>query len=134
MVFEEHEITSCAMLDIERYNTLLHVITSKYLNNNNVQKNFSIYYQKCVYFDLYTKNCIRVICTSVNPICPVAFSDYSGPYIYKFDEKIKQKYKKYVVPISVNDIKRIMFINCTVKNSTESILHKSGIFNGFFKI
>lgn len=117
----EHEITACAVLNIQQYNHILRVIDTKSITDIN------IYYQKCVYFNANNNKCVRVVCTHGDYICPVAFSEYSGPYEYVFDEKYTERYSKFVIPISVNENERIMFINCTVKTSNEHILHRSGM-------
>lgn len=122
----EHEITAYTVLDVEKYNIVLRTINSNYKENQYHESKMQ--YQKCVYFNTHENECVRVICTAFDPICPVAFSEYAGPYEYKFDNKKKEKYRKVVAPLAVNENERIAFINCTIKNSTETDISRSGMY------
>lgn len=113
--FEEHEITAFTVLDINMYNKIL----------MNIIKNDSgleLLYEKCIYYGFDNDDtCIRMVCTSKDPICPVAFYSFSDKYEYKFSVKHRVGDKiRNVTPVWKDDC--MLMISSTSKSAREYVL------------
>lgn len=111
MMYNENEVTAFIVLDIVSYNRILRAVA----DNVSMSK-----YQKCLYYNRDDDSIGRVVATSVEPICPVAFDSKVGPYKYEYSiKKSLTKSKRSCSPVWFDDF--MAFIAVSVKSSLETI-------------